>query len=623
MNRGITEFSMTRLVQVSCLILAVVVLGLLFVVRKPWEIPSEIWFGKPSISLYVEVGLWWAGLANVGILFLLGFTASFWTRPLPSKSNPAHPEVPRWFLISVGVAVITSAGINAPRLGAGLWDDEGYSVRRTIAGSFRDRDNETLKFKPIKWKETIWYYAKPNNHMLNSTLARLSNDIWRAFTKPQGLPYNEVAIRLPAFLAGTASIAAIAWLLFRLGYPGAGALAAWLLAIHPWHARFVPEARGYAFVFLLLPLCCLFALHAVESERWRWWLAYGASQFLLMAAWPGAVEFLILLNAGVFGLTIISANQNTRWISIGRFLISCVLAGMATLLLLAPCVPQFLKFSEHMQSNGLPSDWFQNLGSRFLTGFPWVFPGEAPSAYPNTSYLFNHLGPLAWIMAAVAGLGLLLGVVRLLSRGAPGVFFLPLFLFGAPLFLAVAIAKKLYLLEWYVVGALPGIVAIVAIGLAWPLAWTYARSHTAAVALALILCAAFLGFQWQFLGVLQSRPIAPIRESVLLTRKDLNPHTDENRLIVTAGVLARPLVYDPRVQQISSKEDLLKLMQTSKDSHRPLFINQSYTDITRSEQPELAALLFDSSQFEHIHLPGIEPMFDRDVFIYRSAGVNP
>ena len=217
----------------------------------------------------------------------------------------------------------------------------------------------------------------------------------------------------------------------------------------------------------------------------------------------------------------------------------------------------------------------------------------------------------------------MLGVARLLSQRGPGIFFMPLFLFAAPLFIVVAISKGLYLLEWYVVGALPGLVALVAIGLAWPLAAIATRSQKLATGLGLLICAGFLGFQWQFLNVLHSRPIAPIRDSVLLTRSDLNPHADENRRILTAAALVAPAVYDPRIRPIKSKEDLLELMQHSRDSGHPLFINQSYTSITRKELPELAALLFDPTQFQHTRVPGIEPMFDRDIFSYLGTHGTP
>ncbi|MEX1119964.1 MAG: hypothetical protein WEB60_14350 [Terrimicrobiaceae bacterium] len=622
MTNFLKGISVTRGIQAACIALGLIIFGSLIFLRKPWEIPPEAWSGRPSVAVCLEGGIWWAALTNAGLLILLGLAAPFWNHPLPTTPVLKRPEVPRWFWIAVGIAMLTSGAMNAPRLGVGFWDDEEYSVRRSIAGTFREQKNDTLKFRTVKWRDTIWYYAKPNNHMLNSALARASNDIWKTITTPQGLPYSEVAIRLPAFLAGVSSLGAMAWLLLRLGYPGAGALAAWLLAIHPWHARFVPEARGYAFVFLILPLCCLFALNASQSGRWRWWIAYGVGQFLLMAAWPGSVEFLIFLNAGVLGL-VLHTNKTIRWISLRRFVISCLVAGMATLLLLAPCVPQFIKFSQEMQSDGLTNTWFINVASRFLTGFSWTIPGAAPSTYPNASHLFQHLGFFAWVMMALAAGGLLLGILRLVGRGTPGIYFLPLFLLSAPLFLAVGVAKNLYLLEWYVVGALPGLVALVAIGLTCPMALVAVRSRMAATVGALALCGMFLGFQWNFLSVLHTRPISPIRESVLLTRPDLNPHTKENQHILTAGLLALPWVYDPRCQSIKTMDELLELMKTARDSRRPLFINQSYTNIARQTKPEVIALLFDSSQFEHIPLIGIEPMFDRDVFIYRNRTKDP
>ncbi len=52
-------------------------------------------------------------------------------------------------------------------------------------------------------------------------------------------------MRVPTLLVGMLSVAAVAWLLLECGFPLAGAIAAFLLALHPWHLRYATEARGY------------------------------------------------------------------------------------------------------------------------------------------------------------------------------------------------------------------------------------------------------------------------------------------------------------------------------------------------------------------------------------------
>src|SRR5690606_39114004 len=137
--------------------------------------------------------------------------------------------------------MLACAAVNAPRLAHSLWDDEEYTLRRIVLGSYRVNDKGEPKLKEVPWSDTFWYYGKPNNHFLNSISARLSNSAWRVVARPTGLQFSEVGLRLPAFLAGILSIGAWAFLLRILGFPAAGALAAWLIVLHPWHMRFVPE----------------------------------------------------------------------------------------------------------------------------------------------------------------------------------------------------------------------------------------------------------------------------------------------------------------------------------------------------------------------------------------------
>jgi hypothetical protein len=56
-------------------------------------------------------------------------------------------------------------------------------------------------------------------------------------------------------------------------------LSAWLLAVHPWFLRYASEARGYSVLLLMVPVILLVWLRATRENRWRWWLAFGASQF--------------------------------------------------------------------------------------------------------------------------------------------------------------------------------------------------------------------------------------------------------------------------------------------------------------------------------------------------------
>ena len=62
---------------------------------------------------------------------------------------------------------------------------------------------------------------------------------------------NEFVLRLPGFATSLAAVALLGILMRLWGFPWTGLLAAFLLAMHPWHVRYGIEARGYTFVVLL------------------------------------------------------------------------------------------------------------------------------------------------------------------------------------------------------------------------------------------------------------------------------------------------------------------------------------------------------------------------------------
>lgn len=573
--------------------------------------------GKES-SVAISVAIYqWYGVAVFAVGMLgLGLTSPWWLRPQPRPvSTPmAETSLSRWFWPVVLSAVVFSASINAPRLTAGFWDDEEYSLRRSIAGTFRSSEDGAVKFKQIPWRDTFFYYQKPNNHILNSVFARLANSAWLGVVRPAGLPYSELVVRLPAFLAGLGGIVASACLLRLLGLPGAGVLAAWLLGLHPWHARFTPEVRGYAFLFLLVPLACLLAIKASRDGRWRWWLGSGLCQFAMLYAWAGSLEFLVLLNAGVFVLILLRENRHSN---VTRFVVSSIMAGLVSLVMYAPCALQFLKYSKDMDFLPINGAWVVNVVARFVTGLSWKV--SYPESHPSASAMFESAPILGVLVAAMVGIGLVIGCVRLLGTGWERACLLPVLLLPAPIFTIMALLKNMHLFEWYVVGALPGLVIVAAVGIAWLAGWASRGNPITAALLGAGACAAFGLFNASSLQALRAIPICPIRESVLLTRPNLNPHDPAQKQILTAFILGSPHVYDPHSEHIETVEDLKAMMHDATSHGKSLFINQSYTDSCDESHQGICAILLDPTQFERTRLHGIEPMFDRDVFRFLGS----
>ena len=271
-----------------------------------------------------------------------------------------------------------NAWICWPRLWQSFWHDENYPLHHAIVGTYQAQSDGSLRLKPVSWQATFFFYRKPN-HTFYSALARACNDLWRLVTKPTGLQFSEPVIRLPTYLAGIGSIASIALLLNELEFPLAGVLAAFLSALHPWHIRYASEARAYAFVLFLLPLVLVFFLRALGDGRWRWWLAFGASQFFLMYSYPTCLYFFIVLNA--CALPIICWRWGTSsdaLTQVMRLVVMNVFAAMWFLPLMLPCVPQFLAYVQGTSGQGrLEPQWVINFLAHLLGGVPWRYRGHS------------------------------------------------------------------------------------------------------------------------------------------------------------------------------------------------------------------------------------------------------
>jgi hypothetical protein len=229
-----TPFGWRRSLFAARLIIALIAVATLIVLLcayKPWSIAS---FKK--IQNIGTAYSWWAALWNLIPLGILFFSAGRWTQPISLADLP-RPVSPRGFRAVVLAAMLVSAGLGAFRLNDSFWDDEEYSMRRAILGTYRTHEEGHVQLKELPWAHTFWYYTKPTNHIFQSILSRLCLSAWRTVARPVGLQFNETAVRLPGYLAGVLSIGALALLLLEIGFPWEGALAAWLLALHPWHLR--------------------------------------------------------------------------------------------------------------------------------------------------------------------------------------------------------------------------------------------------------------------------------------------------------------------------------------------------------------------------------------------------
>lgn len=88
---------------------------------------------------------------------------------------------------------------------------------------------------------------------------------------------DTVILRLFSVYLGTASVAFLYQIGRRLAGPNTGLLAAFLLAISPFHIWYSQEVRMYALLPALLLLAHFCLLRLLDNNRWQLWVLYGVA----------------------------------------------------------------------------------------------------------------------------------------------------------------------------------------------------------------------------------------------------------------------------------------------------------------------------------------------------------
>ena len=293
-------------------------------------------------------------------------------------------------------------------------------------------------------------------------VTRLVLDAWRTVAKPGGLGFREDVARIPSYLAGILSVGAIAFLLWRLGFPGAGVLAAFLCVIHPWHIRYASEMRAYS--FLLVPLAYLFLIEALHTGRWAWWgpllAPFRADVFKCLASLSCG------WSAGLCGLAAIISRWRTpgAHLQLARFLVVMLAAAMVFLQLMLPCVPQFAEYLRTSAVRGsLDGRWMSSYLALLFAGVPWSRDARYPLIWSFIHRRSAILSPSKpWLARR---LSFALGTRRLIVRGPVHRLVALALLITAPLAYGISWACGNYLFEWYLLFLLPGVIVLTGAGL--------------------------------------------------------------------------------------------------------------------------------------------------------------
>jgi 4-amino-4-deoxy-L-arabinose transferase-like glycosyltransferase len=606
--------------RAATILFAFATLGLLvlLIVRKPWQwnLPTS---GKMRVVDYVRIYSWWAGAANVLLIAALAASTKWWVRP--SSEGLLHlprQPMPRWFLPLTITAMAVCAVFGFQRLGQSLWDDEVYAMRRAIHGQWRHNDDGSIKFRPVSWQETFWFFDKPQ-HQLHSIVTRLVLDAWRTVAKPGGLGFREDVVRIPSYLAGILSVGAIALLLWRLGFPGAGILAAFLCVIHPWHIRYASEMRAYSFMFLLVPLAYLFLIEALHTGRWAWWVAFAGSLLALM--YSNALHLYPAAGAGLCGLAAIISRWRTpaAHIQLARFVVVMLAAAMVFLQLMLPCVPQFLEYLRTSAVRGsLDGRWLSSYFGLLFAGVPWSSTGRDVSAYMEL-YPQAVSYPVAFqAMVTATLIFLALGTRRLIVSGPVHRLVALALLITAPLAYGISWACGNYLFEWYLLFLLPGVIVLTAAGLDNVRRTLSRRSGALAFLIVIVFFIAYITLTTPQRRWLLHRPLQQIRESAQMTRPVLDPFAEANQGILTASFIGPPDPYDANIIIFRSVRELAAIIARADEQGKPLFINFGFLTAAQMRFRPILNLINDPAFFEKVaELQGFDPINDRYVYRYK------
>jgi hypothetical protein len=526
----------------------------------------------------------------------------------------------RAFWLLVAAAVVTCGVVGHPRLSFSLWDDEVTTVRRPLDGYYARDESGELSFLEAKWRDTFYEYKMPNNHVPFTILSRLTLAAWRAVAKPELHFVKEEVFRLPAHVAGLASLALVAVFLRRIGFWLPGICAAWLLALHPWMLRYTTEGRGYGLMLALIPITLTLWVGALHRGTWGRWLAYGAAQFLLLYTYAGTLYFALVMNAvTVLALWWLHRGTPALWQQLPRWLVVNVAGAMAWIQLMLPNMMQLLRYLESENPDS-PPRFLANVLCSLWVGLSWRVGSLGEFYTELIEVALAH--PIAFRTALAATLALLVaGFLRLLLAGGVRSMLALILVVPGPLSFWVAAARGDRVHEWYYLFALPGLAILVALGLGWIFAWIR-RPRLSMALTAAVMVVALAGYTaWSQVPreALLNGPIQPLRESVLLTRGTLDPFAPENDGVITTSFKRGPRYYDPLLFVIETVPELRKLMRRADRSEAVLYVNLGKPASAKGAFPDLFALVDDPSAFEvFANLYGYEPRGIRTIYRYRG-----
>jgi hypothetical protein len=631
-SRGVTLRRWRFLLLAAWLVLVAYLLGPFALWSLPGD-PSLIPRPGQSRIHTILVAIGWAAAVNAGLLLLLLASSALWARdetaPL-AQSATARVRIPGTAIALLLVACALAGALRWNLAHGGVWWDEAWSVRHAILGAHEPDPDEPgrLRFEPVPWTNTLFYYRKPTNHVLYSVTARASIGAWRVAAGAGPEAWDEFALRFPAFAAALLSVLLLGLLVHDLGFPRAAPGAAFLLAIHPWHVRFGADGRGYSFMVLFAIVAAWCLLHGLRDGRWRWWLGYGSAQLALLWTHPLSVYFPLALGAaGAVGLWLGPGSREDRLVRLARLLVVNALAAMAFLQVMAPNLAQAAAlYEEWRKVEADPGTVGRRVWLYLATGLAQNYPRSPDETLPTLRSIW---GGALWTRGIVFGLlpGLAaLGFVRAGRQpGAARVVVIGLCA-AVPIALLHRSVSEFLLIERFVIYGLVPVATLVAIGAETLVAAIVPRRFgRAAVPIGLAAAlAAYQAFVLPQTRVLLDRPQMATREvAAFIAAAELASPNGVLRAGVGIGGQV-PAIYDPYLEHVETREEIAELCARARVEGRPLYLAYGYYHANRTGRfRDLFADLDDPRYFElAARFPGIETEFTYRVLRYTGRALG-
>ncbi len=481
---GMRAYRRMVLVGAAIWLVAIVILVRM---DHPWEgqTGKRLLRGQDLIPEdYLRIFGLWAGIGNAILWGALLLTSPWWWKWAGGVSGDPRARVGaspgRGAWLALLAILLTAAAIRAPQLDRYILRDEQDSLRWTIHGYLEYSAKEKApEFHRVTWMDTFWGNQKGNNPIPLSVTAKASLAAWRGLSGAGEQTFSRVALRIPTYLTGLLSIAALWWWLHLLGFSRAAWVGALIAALHPLHTEYGIEARGYSLVLLATVLAMSFSLLALRRRSWRFWAGLGLSLLLMAYAFVGSFYFVISLSVGLAAL------MGWRWLKQGdqearenlaRFTVTGLVTFGVYLQLALPALVQLVQNQDIPQwSTPLDLGWVFSTYTEFATGANFLDDvnaiRELPSVHEGLSRFFTDFvprEPIYFLLTFVAIPFLsLLGAKRWWRTASIGGRLLLVSSMAAPLlmYLYDLVFGHLVLFFFYLIFALPVVIGLLALGL--------------------------------------------------------------------------------------------------------------------------------------------------------------